>query len=152
MAAQPEYRKFEQPPAPKWRRILEPEEFFVEDGDWRMGMYHYGEMWGYWCKAGVLLKGHETCTCYRAQSVQEVQLFCVHPPNYKFPLHYQVMTQMIDHVSDGTLFGFNDYSVGALVRRPTYASCGYMEKRLQRFMRSSSQYEWWEPRWGPFYW
>ena len=136
MAAQPEYRKFEQPPAPKWRRILVGEEVFLtQESD-----HQPGRMYGYWCKAGVLLKGHETCTCDRAQKVQEVRLFCAHPPNYKFPLHYDVMQKLVDHVSDDGQFGFNDSSIGALVRRPTYALYGYL---LPTHLRDV----WWSNRW-----
>ena len=128
MISQPESRKHEQPGAPKWRRILGSEEVFVDS--YKVSSQHMvggcGRRYGYWCSAGVLLNGHETCTCYRAQSVHYVHLFCEHPPDYEFPLHYQVMMKMIDHVGDGTLFGFNDYSIGALVRRPTYALYGFL--------------------------
>ena len=133
MAAQPEYRNLEHPPAPKWRRILETEEFFADKydtKDWSQWMEHAhdhpGLTYGYWCEAGVLLKGHETCRCDRAQSVQIVELFCAHPPNYQFPLHYEVMTKLVDHVCDDGQFGWNDYSIGALVRQPTYALYGFL--------------------------
>ena len=86
-----------------------------------------GLNYGYSCKVGVMLKGHDTCNCSRALGMETVALFHEHPPGMTFPVHWLHCEHWLTHVNDNGKFGWNDHSIGALVKTQRCIH-GYLQK------------------------
>ena len=106
-----------------WRRV-EQEEVFIASG---FVLDVPGLHYGYSYKVGVMLKGHDTCNCSRSLGMETVEFFHEHPPNLSFPVHWLHSEQGLTHVNDDGKFGWNDYSIGTLVKTQR-CSHGYIQK------------------------